>query len=244
MTVPTQTALEVPGTGLGGALGLGIQQGGQLGLQSLLKRYADAQKGMTEYQQIQTKLREKEQLRKMESGVTQTLLKLAEEDVIQDQNIIPMAKNVSDLIRKGLNPAEALQQGVSDFQFQSAALDDLKIGKYKTSKAESLKKEIIDSLKKENITNPTLINRTLKGKNWPTKERQDILKRLKGMVTEKKADIPQVTDVTEPKKGKLKQLSKQELSARYAKMPGNSHKKKLENLKKTLAQEGYSIQGL
>ncbi len=164
-----------------GGLGTGIAKGAKTTLAAKLKAQ---QTGLTPYQAIQTKLRKQEQQRKIESGMTQTLLKLAEEGIIQEQNVIPMSKSASNLARKGMNPAEALEQGVSDFQFQSSAIDDLDIGKYSARKAESMKKGIINSLKAENIKNPTLINRTLKDKKWPTKERQDILKRLKGIKKE------------------------------------------------------------
>ena len=44
MTVPSQTVLEVPQTGLGQALGVGLQQGTQLGLQNLLRNFLTAQR--------------------------------------------------------------------------------------------------------------------------------------------------------------------------------------------------------
>ncbi len=183
MTVPTQTALTVPPTGLGAALGAGLQQGAQLGLQGLLQSYLQAQKaqqGLTAYQQLSTKLRAQEQLQKTERGITNTLLKLAEEGIIDEQDVIPISRQSSDLVRRGINPSIALDHGVSNFQFQKDALDDLKIEKYNKRKAESLKENIIKSLQEENITNSTLINRKLKEMKWPVKERQDIVKGLRG----------------------------------------------------------------
>lgn len=44
MTVPTRTALEIPQTGLGQALGIGIQKGAETGLQNVLKSFLTAKR--------------------------------------------------------------------------------------------------------------------------------------------------------------------------------------------------------
>jgi hypothetical protein len=201
---------ELLGGGIGKGLATGLERRASLAEKLALQQQQmefKAQEGLTPYQAISSELREKEQQRKIQGGVSQTLLKLAEEGVIQEQNIIPMSKGVSDLIRRGMDPASALEQGVTDFQFQSSAIDDLDIGKYKASKAKSLKEGIISSLQAENIKNPTLINRTLKAKNWPTKERQDILKSLKGKVVAPSAKVTEKAEAKMPSpttnKGKI-----------------------------------------
>lgn len=171
---------------LGELLGTGISKG----IETSLKAKLESQKGLTQYQALQTGLRAKEQKQKVERGVTQTVLTLADPvkgGILKPQDVAPVSREVTGLIKKGMSPSEALDQGVRNYQFQQTALLDLDIGKYKASKAKSLREGVIGSLKKENITNPTLINRALVDKKWPTKERQEVLRSLKGKVIPEKA---------------------------------------------------------
>lgn len=245
MTVPTQTALEVPQQGLGAALGLGLQQGGQLGLQGLLQRYKASQ-GMTEFQRLSTDLRAKEQKRKTETAMTQEFLKLGDPFMkasgISANDVLPLSRSAVKIMEEeNVAPATAMDEAVNRFKIQKSTIKESKLPKYNSSKAKSLKQDVVNSIKKGNLTNRTLINKDLTTKKWPAKDRIEILNSLK---QSKNIKTPQKTKTIEPGKGKLKQLSKQELSVRYKKMPGKTHKKKLENLKKILTQEGYSIQGL
>lgn len=192
MTVPSKTALEVPQTGLGAALGMGLQQGAQVGLQGLLKNFlaTKQQEGLTEFQQISTDLRKKEQAQKTENAVLRTMINLADPikgGSLDQSNITTAAKEASSLIKQGLDPLEAIDKSVRDVQSQSNALGlkrsvkaTVDIPKFNLKKLEDIKKTTLEQLKENNITNPTLINRALTAKKWPVKDRQDLIKRLKG----------------------------------------------------------------
>ena len=59
MTVPSQTALTLPRTGLGASLGQGVQQGVSLGLQTSLKKFLQQQKTQATLGSDVTKQRQK-----------------------------------------------------------------------------------------------------------------------------------------------------------------------------------------
>lgn len=178
MTVPTQTALEVPGTGLGQALGAGLQQGGQLGLQSLLKRY---QEQLTPFQQISTEQREKERKRKTENAVISSLNTLADlkKGVLLPADVPSVASNVTNLIEKGANASQALEQGIEDYRNQRLSLSELDIPKFKAKNAENLRNDVISRLKENNINNPSIIGRALKKQKWTSKEIQNVVKAIR-----------------------------------------------------------------
>lgn len=253
MTVPTHTALEVPQTGLGTALGHGLGQGITLGLQGLLKNYlaTKQQEGLTPFQEISTQQREKERKRKTENAVVSALNSLADikKGVVLPDDVPSIATNVVDLIEKGTNATAALEKGVSDYRSQRLSLSELNIPVFKAKNAEKLREETINKFRENNIKNQSVIARNLKKKKWTSKEIQKIVKAIKGFPRQEIQDkmppvTQQVTDVVEQKKAPLRSLSQQEIASRYQKMPGKTHKKKLENLKKVLMREGYSIQGI
>lgn len=226
---------------LGELLGTGISKG----IETSLKAKLEGQKGLTQYQALQTKLRAKDQERKIETAMTQEFLKLGDPFMkatgISANDVLPLSRSAIKIMKKeNMEPAVAMDEAVSRFQTQKSALEESKLPTFNSSKIKSLKEDIFNSIKNGNITNRTLINRELIAKKWPAKERLAILNNLKKV----NGAVQQATDIAEPKKGNLKQLSKEELSTRYVKMPGKTHKQKLKNLKKTLVQEGYSIQGL
>lgn len=192
MTVPTQTALEVPQTGLGQALGLGIQKGSELGLQAALKNFANTKdQQLTAFQKISTQQREDERKRKIESSVLNAVTSLADPRKggdIDGKNIAPITADVTKLINQGVQPLEALNQGINNFLVQQDSLGlkstvkgTVDLPNFKAKNIENLKKETVNKLKDNEITNPTLINRALKAKGWSTKDRQDIVKRVKGI---------------------------------------------------------------
>lgn len=181
MTVPTQTALEVPGTGLGAALGAGLQQGAQLGLQNLLKSFLVAQqaeRGLTPFQQISTAQREKERKRKTENAVISSLSSLADpkKGVLLPEDVPSVATGIVDSIEKGSSATAALEQGITNYRNQRLSLSELDIPVFKAKNAENLRKDVINKLKENNIKNPSIIGRTLKKKKWTSKEIQNVVK--------------------------------------------------------------------
>ena len=201
MTVPTQTALTLPRTGLGHSLGQGLEEGTRSGLQGLLKNFITSkqQEGLTEFQKISTDLREKEQAQKTENAILKTMITLADPikgGSLDQSNITTAAKEANSLIKKGVDPLEAIDKSVRNIQSQSNALGLKKsvkatvdIPKFNLKKLEDIKKTTLEQLKENNITNPTLVNRALTAKKWPVKDRQDLIKRLKGFGQTQKLKI-------------------------------------------------------
>lgn len=186
MTVPTQTALEIPQTGLGAALGMGLQQGTQLGLQGLLKNFLarGKDKGMTEFQKLSTELREKEQERKIQTAMTNEFLKLGDPFMkasgISADDVLPLSTSAVKIMKEeNVAPAVAMDEAVNRFQIQKALIKESNFPKFNSSKIKPLKEDIINSIKKGKITNRTLINKELTAKEWPAKERIELLNNLK-----------------------------------------------------------------
>jgi hypothetical protein len=173
---------------LGELLGTGISKGLETGITARLKQQA-----LTPYQALSTKLRAKEQERKIQSGITQAFLKEADPFMkgdISTQDVSGLSASAYKIAKQeGLSIPEAMQEAKSRFKLQQSSLADADLPTYKTSKAPEFKKEIIKSLKEEGITNTTLINRDLKGKKWPAKDRKEILKSLRRGILEKKEAI-------------------------------------------------------
>lgn len=189
--LPQQSPLAALLGGLGGGLSAGTgealkskllgQREQALALQkSLLKE----QEPMTEFQKLSVKLREQEQDRKIQTAMTQEFLKLGDPFMktkgISADDILPLSTSAVKIMKEeNVPPAEAMDEAVSRFQIQKGTIEESKLPKFNLSKKESLKKDIINSLKKGEITNRTLINRDLMAKGWPAKDRQEILNKLK-----------------------------------------------------------------
>jgi hypothetical protein len=193
MTVPTRTALELPRTGLGAALGQGLQQGTQQGLQALLQNFLSAkQPGLTAFQQISTEQREKERKRKTSNAVLSQLNSLADlkKGVLLPADVPSVAAKVNESIEGGEDPIKALQSGVFDYGQQRLALGELDIPKFKAKNAENLRKDVINSLTENNITNPSIIGRALKKQKWTSKEIQNVVRSVrKGLETVSKGKV-------------------------------------------------------
>jgi hypothetical protein len=139
--------------------------------------------GLTPYQQISTVQRAREQQAKTERAVLNALNAFADpkKGTVLPKDIPSVYKDVMTRIRKGQNAADALNQGVRDYQYQSEVLKEIDVDKYSKGRGEELKETIIEKFKQNNIKNPTLIEATLKKKKWPARERRRIAMKMQGI---------------------------------------------------------------
>ena len=245
MSVTLPPGIKLPKAGLleslGKGLGAGFQQGTTLGTkltQALMLQKQKQKEGLTQYQQLSTLLREREQQRKTKNAVTGLITKLTDPlygGIISGEDIPNLSSTASDLISEGMDPQTALSQTIGSYTSQKDLLNEIKFPSYSERKVKQNQEMIVNQLRENNITNPNLINRTLKAKKYPWTARQNIIKNMSGI---------QKPEITPEAKEELKPLSREELMSLYEQSPGTTPEQKKRNLQKILESKGYKVTGI